>query len=493
MRLRPATTSTVRPMMGILNAWIDFNADGDWLDAGEQIFVDAQLTAGVNSLSYQVPHAASAQWTYARFRFSTARGLTPYGWVQDGEVEDYRVEITIMEEDLDYGDAPNQNYQTLLGSDGARHVISSTLYLGAAIDAEPDGQPGWLALGDDNLNVDDEDGVIFVGPMMPGGIAMVDVTASSPGILNAWFDFNVNNDWLDAGEQIFIDVPLVAGVNHLSFAVPPQVAPQWTYVRFRFGTTRGLASYGWAPDGEVEDYRVEITIEEVDMDYGDAPDPTYPTLLGSDGARHVISPTIYLGMLIDAEPDGHPNIPATGDNLYGLADEDGVIFVGPVIPGVVAAVNVTASTSGTLNAWFDFNADGDWADAGEQIFTDEPLVAGVNLLTFPVPLQLAPQWTYARFRFSTIRGLPFYGWAPDGEVEDYHVEIIEPELGIDFGDAPDQNYQTLLASDGARHIILPMMHLGAAVDAEPDGQPNGGCNGLSARDTQCLARFQCRW
>ena len=42
--------------------------------------------------------------------------------------------------------------------------------------------------------------------------------------------------------------------------------------------------------------------------------------------------------------------------------------------------------------------------------------------------------------------------APDGEVEDYLVTIVEP---LDFGDAPDQPYPTLLANNGARHVIGP--------------------------------------
>jgi hypothetical protein len=39
---------------------------------------------------------------------------------------------------------------------------------------------------------------------------------------------------------------------------------------------------------------------------------------------------------------------------------------------------VTASTQGYLNAWFDWNADGDWDDAGEHVFVDRILVPGAN-------------------------------------------------------------------------------------------------------------------
>ncbi|HAD57712.1 MAG TPA: hypothetical protein DCG12_00515, partial [Planctomycetaceae bacterium] len=46
-------------------------------------------------------------------------------------------------------------------------------------------------------------------------------------------------------------------------------------------------------------------------------------------------------------------------------------------------------------------------------------------------------------------------------------------LTVDFGDAPD-DYGTLRASNGAAHTIVDGFHLGAAVDAETDGQPGVG-------------------
>src|SRR5262249_3860169 len=46
--------------------------------------------------------------------------------------------------------------------------------------------------------------------------------------------------------------------------------------------------------------------------------------------------------------------------------------------------------------------------------------------------------TFARFRFSTSGGLSYDGFAPDGEVEDYAVNIRPAvDLGVDIADAPD--------------------------------------------------------
>jgi len=179
-----------------------------------------------------------------------------------------------------------------------------------------------------------------------------------------------------------------------------------------------------------------VTIVDNEMDFGDAPDPTYPTLLANNGARHLLIPNgIYLGNAVDQEVNGQPTVNADGDDLNGADDEDGVAFPAVMVPGTQATVTVTASAAGLLDAWIDFNDDGDWADAGEQIFVSQPLVAGPNSLTFTVGAGTFTDQTYARFRFSTSGGLSYTGPADDGEVEDYTValENVPPtvELGAD--------------------------------------------------------------
>jgi hypothetical protein len=166
-------------------------------------------------------------------------------------------------------------------------------------------------------------------------------------------------------------------------------------------------------------------------DWGDAPDPTYPTN-GNSGARHGNSPSgYYLGASVDWDGwGGHQSADATGDDNYGNDDEDGVTFVGSLTAGSQATVQVTASTSGYLNAWMDFNRDGDWADTGEQIFTDMQLTAGLNTLTFDVSPGATTGTTFARFRFCSVSGMcsSYGGNAADGEVEDYMVDIKNTEI-----------------------------------------------------------------
>jgi len=178
-----------------------------------------------------------------------------------------------------------------------------------------------------------------------------------------------------------------------------------------------------------QDTEIDLVKSLGECDFGDAPDPTYPTLLASDGARHIIGGG-NLGALVDADADGQPNATATGDDNDGTDDEDGVVFT---VPGVIVVgtpgphVTVTASVAGNLNAWLDLNADGDWADAGEQIFTNQALIAGPNPLAIPIACGATSETTVSRWRFTTGISVPDtneYGLEIDGEVEDHEVEIV---------------------------------------------------------------------
>ena len=241
-------------------------------------------------------------------------------------------------------------------------------------------------------------------------------------MLNGWIDFNGNGIWTDPGEQFIFRQPVVPGANVFDLTVPPDALVGLTFARFRLSSWDNLQPAGGAPDGEVEDYQIVIS-EPEDLDFGDAPDPTYPTLRVSDGARHGIVPGVYLGNLVDSEADGQPTISARGDDDNGLADEDGVVLTSQLIPGQLATMDVTASTAGILNAWIDGNLDGDWDDLDEQIVAGLTLSPGTNPVQVALPPGFSQGQTYARFRFSTEPVNTPGGLAIDGEVEDYRFTI----------------------------------------------------------------------
>jgi hypothetical protein len=244
-------------------------------------------------------------------------------------------------------------------------------------------------------------------------------------------------------------------------------------------------------------------IRVVGCDFGDAPGSAYHTLYADNGARHLIDSDVYLGYLIDAEIDGLPTSDALGDDQDNLSDEDGVIFTSDIVPGREATVMVLPSVDGFLSAWMDFNQDGDWNDAGEQLFAGKPVGAGSNTLSFDVPETALLGATFSRFRFTTAGELSFEGSAPDGEVEDFMNNIVS----YDFGDAPEESIAyldpsmtgsfptciTIPASGWIEHLItLPTLpparaYFGLDEDGEPDGNA-GWCTtpGVNPNKDECF-------
>jgi hypothetical protein len=84
----------------VLDVWIDWNGDGDWDDPGEKVFDGLTLAAGTHNLAFTPPADAAEGTTYARFRLSSAGSTYPFGSADDGEVEDYMLNLTPAAVDL---------------------------------------------------------------------------------------------------------------------------------------------------------------------------------------------------------------------------------------------------------------------------------------------------------------------------------------------------------------------------------------------------------
>ncbi|BBM66478.1 LruC domain-containing protein [Vibrio alfacsensis] len=181
--------------------------------------------------------------------------------------------------------------------------------------------------------------------------------------------------------------------------------------------------------------------EDDPIDFGDAPD-SYSTTLSSNGPRHEVDGITWLGTVApDGDSDGQSN-----DNAIGTADEDGVGFVSALDPGLSSIINVTASTSGYLSAWFDWNRDGDFDDDGEQVFTDEPLNSGSNPLPFIVSSAATQGPSWSRFRFSQQTGLNYDGGSTSGEVEDHPITITGNGYSVQYFPSAE-DYATVAYED----------------------------------------------
>ncbi len=155
----------------------------------------------------------------------------------------------------------------------------------------------------------------------------------------------------------------------------------------------------------------------IDQDYGDAPLNNYGNPI------HTIIPGIQLGASNSTDNGPFDSATASGDG-----GDDGVTLP-DFLAGETRTINLDVSgAGGFLQAWIDWNGDGDILDAGEQIATDiqDTNNDGIIPLNVTAPLSTVEGNSIARFRWSTVQGVSFQEAALDGEVEDYQITLSEP-------------------------------------------------------------------
>lgn len=169
-------------------------------------------------------------------------------------------------------------------------------------------------------------------------------------------------------------------------------------------------------------------------DAGDAPS-TYGWAAHGLPVLTTTAPAYYLGSSFPDDEDPLNSFSAGVNDDADGDDEDGVFHNGTDLQqqslsrAIPDSLTIMTNGSGFLNAWADWNGDGDFEDSGEQIATDLTPSGGSITLYFTAPANSILDTTYARFRYSSQSGLASNGThAADGEVEDYQI-IIEEYAG----------------------------------------------------------------
>ena len=276
-----------------LACWIDFNRDGDFLDAGEMggppvpfsSLGPVQQTFNLTFTGY----TATAGDAYIRCRVASVQSevASSIGDAASGEVEDYRVTITAGGGGdipyADFGDAPDTgpgtgpgNYVTTdagSGGDlGPNHLSTPQIYLGTLFADDDNGTlQNTAATADDDNNTDDEDGIPL--EQIPtftttSTSSKMSVTATNntggPAYLACWIDYNRNGSFENTNELATALIP--DGTNNVAFPLsythPALGTTGVTYIRCRITndwTSAGqVTSVGTAGFGEVEDFQAKI-------------------------------------------------------------------------------------------------------------------------------------------------------------------------------------------------------------------------------------------
>lgn len=164
------------------------------------------------------------------------------------------------------------------------------------------------------------------------------------------------------------------------------------------------------------------------FDYSDA--PLTGTSYGATNHRTISA--LRMGTGVTSESTAY-------DSPDASADVDGAVTFPSLFQSTAASISVPVSGPGYLSAWADWNDDGDFADAGEKYASDvtdggsgdsDATVNGTIVLAVTPPATAATTATIGRLRFSSLAGAPISGLYGFGEVEDYQLTVIYPNLSV---------------------------------------------------------------
>ncbi|QDS92515.1 Dockerin type I repeat protein [Roseimaritima multifibrata] len=326
---------------------------------------------------------------------------------------------------LDFGDAPSA-YPTLTGNNGARHTLSNDRLprLGSEVDADLDGLP---------INQDDQIDTVSVLAASPASFTTSAVNTSHLDVTVTSTPVEGDTLQIEVAGSILLTFELVRAGNSAAFGNIPVL------------TIPGESANSLAD-------RMSAIVETELQKAADTAGITLHTDVRRDttelGRFTVVSVDDEDGIRI-SDNFQTPNSPSTVDGIFVDRDGNFLGFLNPLDP---QGTDISLSVQGTglLDAWVDFNGDGDWDDPGEQILQNVAVLDGDNRVHVQVPAAAAEGLRWARFRLSTTGNQAPEGVAIGGEVEDYQVRVerITPPTAVDDQFSLDEDGSITVAADG---------------------------------------------
>ncbi|MFM9008502.1 MAG: GEVED domain-containing protein, partial [Bacteroidota bacterium] len=332
LTIQPAWSGTARSEG--YSVWIDYNANGSFGDAGEQVFTQAATTTNPVNGSIALP--TTAPTGAVRMRVSMKNNAVPTSCETGfaGEVEDYTLNLLDPIVDVDAPSAPTQ----LAASSITQNSLTLT----------------WNASTDNVLVTGYR--VFRNGSLLTSTTATtLPVTGLSPGTLYSF------------------------------------------YV-----TANDAAGNNSAASNQVD----ATTLPFV---------PTYCASRGNSTSREFIN-RVQVGSINNTSGNngGYGNFTALSTSMTRGTSQSITI-----VPGWTSTARSEA-----YRVWIDYNADGDFADAGEQVFNRNKTTATSITGSFTVPSTAVTGATRMRVSMKYNASPTSCEVFASGEVEDYTVQII---------------------------------------------------------------------
>lgn len=414
-------------------AWIDWNFDGDWDDPGEAL--GNQVTSAaleVVTFNFTVP---ADVFGYARLRVrATFNGnaMTACSDAGYGETEDYTIAI----QSYTWPCLPISGRGVRFGDQ-----IVAVDFLGNNYNNSPsDAWPFYLSWHTPPVHMDR-------GSSQTMTISSGTFTDER---FHLFLDMNDDNTFDDPGEDLgSVNSTMASQVLPLNFTIPAACPPGQHFMRLRAYDNGSfpLGACATTLYGEVEDFVVVIE------------DPAGPCIpfMGAWTTEGEFIDGVCLGTICNA---------GTGGN-YGAAYHDFTAQSTVLEAGDPYALMITSGEflPDTYAAWIDYNSDGDWDDADENLGEVQSTTSFQTLpinFTVPAGTPLGSKRMRVRCAYDAagMTACEDLGW---GETEDYTVEVtistsLNDAMSGAFAVLPDPAQQQVqVIADGSVGALITLM------------------------------------
>lgn len=400
-----------------IHVWIDMNGDGDFEDDGELTFSwsaanqSADLKFSNKNIGPVIVEGETRMRVAMVASDAAIDAISPCDGFSGGEVEDYKISL--------YLTPPPAYCQPTVPASTTSYInnlkVSTTSEATGDLLNRSSTNTGYEYITDSGLSLMSNTAYTF-------NLGVADAALTSNKRVHVWIDMNGDGDFMDAGELMFswTGANVSSDLKFSNKNIGPVVVAGPTRMRVAMvASDAAIDPISPCDDfsgGEVEDYK--ITLQVPDTSTCDATSMTAST---TSFINYMKITEVTDGDMLNHTSGnvGYENI--TDSNVPLTAEQSYRFNFGIGNPGGAANKRV--------HIWIDKNQDGDFIDAGEEIFnwtgantTADLQFSGKSIGAFSV-LGSTTMRVAMRSSDSTIPSLSPCEAFTDGEVEDYAIVV----------------------------------------------------------------------